>query len=499
MDLTHPTGYFGVSSLTKVLIVAPDIRFDRRFLAFGVVAAVVAFLVPSLFRNAVIAVAIAAVVLAPLPKGTRGVVFSVMVGLATGIASVNLFAVGIFAGPITHEFGWSQPDYWKVIPIGTLVTVVSSLWIGRLFDAHGVRRYALACTALFGLTLVSLYWLTPSLMHIYVVFALIPLIGLGTSSVAYSRVIARWFDRRRGQAFGAALAGIGIGGAVLSAYSQSLINVVGWRGAFVGLGLLSLFVTLPAVYFFLKDSPADVGLGQDGVPLVVEHGVGAGAVSRTIPADIPLIGYTAQESRKLPRFWFMLGAFLLLAVAIGGVMVPLVAILRARGIPPDQAAAVTGALGLALIVGRAFAGFLMDRMFAPYVAAVILIAPIIGVSLLATGADGGTAQLAAVLIGLAAGAELDVIAFLVTRYFGTRGYAENYGWQYSAWTLGSGTAPLITAYVYESQGTHTPVLWFYVVLFAISAVFIARLGGYPKLEVVRDPELPAGAPATARP
>jgi hypothetical protein len=38
------------------------------------------------------------------------------------------------------------------------------------------------------------------------VFALVPLLGAGTSSVAYSRVVARWFDQRRGQAFGAALA-----------------------------------------------------------------------------------------------------------------------------------------------------------------------------------------------------------------------------------------------------------------------------------------------------
>jgi MFS family permease len=403
-----------------------------------------------------------------------------MVGLATGVASINLFAIGIFQGPITAEFGWSQTEYAVVTLIGTIVTVVSSLYIGKLFDRQGVRRWAIIGIILFALALISLYWLTPSLLHFYAVFALIPIIGAGTSSIAYSRVVAAWFDRRRGQAFGAALAGIGIGGAVLSSVSQFLIDAVGWRGAYAGLGILTLLVTLPIVLWKLRDTPSEVGLGLDGrVPSDSQDISSETSVARF--GEPVRLGYTATESRRLPRFWWMFAAFLLLAFAIGGVLIPLVPILRARGIDPAQAAAVQGALGLALIVGRAFAGFLMDRYFAPYVAASILIFPIIGVVLLALDASSTTALVAAVCIGLAAGAELDVIAVLITRYFGNVAYAENYGWQYAAWTFGSGTAVIATNRAFDVLGTHTPVLWVYVVLFAISGFMIARLGRYPEL------------------
>jgi MFS family permease len=422
----------------------------------------------------VIALAIVAAVLAALPQGTRGLVFSTMIGLATGIASVNLFAIGIFQGPITQEFGWSQTQYALVTLVGTVVTVVSSLYIGKWFDRQGVRRWALAGVVLVAASMMSLYWLSDSLLHFYAVFALMPLIGAGTSSIAYSRVIAAWFDRRRGQAFGAALAGIGIGGAVLSAYSQYLIGTVGWRGAYVGLGVLMLVVTLPIIFMKLRDSPADVGLGFDGV--MPDR-------SAATPAVIApsLVGYGAAESRRTKNFWLMFVSFLLLAFGIGGVLIPLVPILRARGIEPEQAAAVQAALGLALIVGRAFAGFLMDRFFAPRVAAVILVFPLIGVSMLALDASGTTALVAAVCIGVAAGAELDVIAVLVTRYFGNRAYGENYGWQYAAWTLGSGTAVIVTNRVFDQLGTHTPVLWVYVAMFLCSALLILRLGAYPDL------------------
>jgi MFS family permease len=453
----------------------PGLHFDRRFLALAALILVAVFIVPPLFRGATIALAIVAVVLAPLPRGTRGVVFAVMIGLATGIASINLFAIGIFQGPITKEFGWSQTQYSLVTLIGTIVTVLSSLYIGRLFDRQGVRKWAIVSIVLFAIAMISLYWLTPSLLHFYLVFALVPIIGAGTSSIAYSRVVARWFDARRGQAFGAALAGIGIGGAVLSSLSQYLIGSFGWRGAYVGLGLLSLVFTLPIVLWKLRDTPQETGLGLDGGPLAQP------AAASGVVAPPALVGWTASETRVQPRFWRMLLAFLLLAFGIGGVMIPLVPILRTHGVTPEQAAVVQGALGLALIVGRAFAGFLMDRIFAPYVAAAILVFPIVGVTLLAFDATGAAAIVAAVCLGLAAGAELDVIAVLITRYFGNRAYAENYGWQYAAWTLGSGTAPILTNYVFDRTGTHTPVLWFYVACFTIAALLVLRLGRYPAL------------------
>ena len=457
-------------------------RFDPRLLAAAIALLGAAFWVPAPLRIPLLAIAIATAVLAPLPLGTRGVVFAVMTGLATGIAAINLFAVGIFQGPLTREFGWSQAQYTLVTPIGTLITVVTSLWIGRLFDRRGVRRLALISIVLLALVLMSLYFLDNNLLHFYAVFAIVPIIGAGTSSIAYSRVIAQWFDRRRGQAFGASLAGIGIGGAVLSLTTQSLINQFGWRLAYVGLAALSLLVTLPIIFWQLKDTPTEMGLGRDGEPLQTPPSVAAQPAKASRAAIVT--GYSAAESRRLPRFWRMLLAFLLMAFAIGGVMLQLVPILIARGIDKNQAAATIGMLGLALIVGRAFAGFLMDRVFAPHVAAAIIVFPLIGVSLLASGAVGWQAQVAAICVGLAAGAELDVIAVLITRYFGTRAYAENYGWQYAAWTLGSGTAPLLTAFVYDRLRTHTPILWVYVGLFALSALLVARLGSYPELNNV---------------
>lgn len=444
------------------------IQFDRRFLIAAAVVLAGAFFVPRAYLFATLAIAIALIVLSPLPRGTRGLVLSTMIGLATGIAALNLFTVPLFEKPLLEEFGWERTEYWAVIPIGTLIVVLSSPIIGQFCDRYGVRRITLPSIVLLALSFGSLYFLTPNVWHLYIVFALIPILGAGTSSVAYSRVITWWFDGRRGQALGTALAGIGIGGAVLSTASQQLIGSFGWRGAYAGLGLLVL-LTLPLMYALLRDSPAEKGLGQDGLPM-----------DRTSVALKPeLIGMTGAEARRTLRFWMMFAGFTILGFGIGGAMLQLVPVLRSSGLSPAQAAEAQQALGIALIMGRAFAGFLMDRIFAPYVAVFFVLFPIAGVLLLANGASGSGGIVAAMMIGLAAGAELDVIAYLVSRYFGSRAYAENYGWQYVAWTIGSGSAPLTVAAVAQHYGSYTPAMLALAVVFAVSCVVIARLGPYP--------------------
>ncbi len=444
---------------------------DPKLAMLGLGLGLAAFFVPPLFRTATLATAMAMLVLAPLPRGTRRLTFAVMIGLATGTTAISSFAISIFQAPVTREFGWTQSEYSLVLTPMSFILVVIAPVVGRLFDRQGVRRFALGSTAFLGFALASLHGFTGSRWYFYLLFALMQLLGAGTSSVAYSRVVARWFRARRGQAFGAALAGIGIGGAVLSALSEVLISRLGWRDAYVGLGLLLLCVTLPVLYFWLHDQPDAVGLAEDGEPLAPQ----------TVTSSSKPTGYSAQESRRQPRFWAMLLSFFILASGIGGVMLQLFPILRSRGIAPEAAAAIQGALGLALILGRSFAGFLMDRLFAPYVAAFILLFPIAGSAMLASGAVGWQATLAALCMGLAAGAEIDVIAYLVTRYFGTRSYAENYGWQYAAWCLGAGTAPVLTALSMDRLGTYTPVLWLYVGAFALAALMILRLGPYPAM------------------
>ena len=90
------------------------------------------------------------------------------------------------------------------------------------------------------------------------------------------------------------------------------------------------------------------------------------------------------------------------------------------------------------------------------------------------------AALAAFLIGFAAGAELDLMAFLAARYFGLAHYAKIYSILYATLAVYSGTAPMVFASVYDATGSYDLGYSIASGLFLVSVVLILLLGRYPK-------------------
>ena len=85
------------------------------------------------------------------------------------------------------------------------------------------------------------------------------------------------------------------------------------------------------------------------------------------------------------------------------------------------------------------------------------------------------------LTGLAAGAEVDVAAFLASRYFGLKYFSRIYAWFYSAYSAGAGLGPLITAQAVERYGGYTEILYAHAGLLMLASLMLARLKPYPKL------------------
>ena len=217
----------------------------------------------------------------------------------------------------------------------------------------------------------------------------------------YAKAISAWFDDRRGLALGIAMTGVGLGAIIVPQIARALIERVGWRGAYVGLGALTLAVAFSAVALTIREPDARVERGQARATLD------------------PRPGVTAREAARSAQFWLMAGVFLLAGVAINGANAHIVPLLTDRGLTPVAATGIFGVMGLSTLVVRPFVGLLLD-----------------GLPLLASG-SGLSPAIGAALLGLALGAEIDLIAFLATRYLGQRAFGEIYGYLFMAFLLGS--------------------------------------------------------------
>ena len=331
------------------------------------------------------------------------------------------------------------------------------------------RRLLLPGIIAFGLAVCSLYFLTASLVHFYATFALIALLGVITLPASYTRVILNWFDRKRGLALGIALSGVGIGAVIMPPAIQYMIANWGWREAYLVIGLAAIVISLPVMAWLLRERPSDMHLEVDGG----RQGAEAGS-----PVASSRAGLSLRESISERTFWLLVIVFLLMGLATIGTAAHLMALLTDRGVPATQAAATISLLGIALIVGRVFCGYLIDRFFAPYVAFVFLGGAAIGLAILAGGAEGPMALVAVALLGLGFGAEFDLMSYLISRYLGLESYGQLYGIIYAVFSVGAGVGPLIMGRVYDVSGSYTMGLYLFTACGVAASLLVLFLGPY---------------------
>jgi MFS family permease len=123
-------------------------------------------------------------------------------------------------------------------------------------------------------------------------------------------------------------------------------------------------------------------------------------------------------------------------------------------------------------------GYLLDRLFAPRVAiGVCLMAAAGCVLFLAQGASAAT--LTAIALGFAVGAELDLLGFLVARYFGLAQFGRVYGWQYAVFVFSSGVGPLWVGAIRDATGNYDLTLTLSSAGLLAACVMFLLLPRYP--------------------
>lgn len=398
------------------------------------------------------------------------------VGLACGLTSVLTGTFSIFLGPLTAEFGWQKSELFVALTLATITVTVASPFIGVLIDRFGAKRMILIGLVLEGAVLASFAMQTASLAALYARYIVMTLVGLGTTHVSFARVISLWFDRQRGLALGVALAGLGVGGMVWPVLSQWAISAYGWRTAYLIVTAVVTAVGFLAIAIVVRESPAVMGLQPDGAA------PRSGTDGAPKPAQVT--GFTLAETQRQAAFWLMISAFFLVGFGTVSLQIHLVPLLVMQKVEPMRAAMALSLFSAALIVGRLAGGMLMDRFFAPRVASAFLAGPIVASVLLALGAGGPDAfvagALAGVLAGLASGAEVNASAYLAGRYFGLKYFSRIYAWYFSAYSIGAGFGPLITAKAVEHYGGYTEILYVLGGLLVCAALLLTSLKPFPK-------------------
>lgn len=400
-----------------------------------------------------------------------------MLAISTGVAPFGFASFGLFMGPLGEEFGWSRAQLSFALTYMLVSSALCMPLVGLLIDRYRVRIVLLPSMLLMGACLITIPLVLRELWQLCLLFALVGSLGAGNNTVSFMPVLSAWFNRRRGLAIGIAVSGIGLGFAYVPALVQLVIDHAGWRAAYVALGALLLGISSPLVYALLKENPAELGLNPDGL----DGPSNLGSSSRDV-------GLSRGAVFRTREFWMLAAIFCVLSFVLYGLLAHLVPMLRDRGMGSGQAAAVASTLGATMFVSRILIGFLVDRYFAPTVATVAFAGSALGVGLFALGAAGEWAYLAAVLIGFSIGAEVDLLAYMSSRYFGLRAFGTTCGVLLAAIVCGSSMGPPAFGLGFEATGSYASILTACVLVNVVVLGLTAALGPYPDWDAAPTPE-----------
>ena len=388
------------------------------------------------------------------------IVFASTSGLMVTAGTLNVFAFAVFLKPVSEDLGIGRSALSFGVVITNLICGIATPFVGGFVDTWGSRNVLIVGIPLFAGTVATFSWLQASPGLLYLPFVLAGVFGAAQSTVPYAKVVSSWFDRQRGLALGIATAGVGLGVAVVPVCAETMISMLGWRMAYVGLAGMVFALAFIPVFLFVRDPGPLEGAAQG------------------LPAQAGLRGMTAGAAALTWQFWALSGGYCLNVIALHGAVVQIVAMLNDEGLSLQAATMTLSLAGLAMIIGRILSGWCLDHFAGPRVALCFQIVPSIGIVLLLSGTSSLVA-LGTLLCGLGMGAHTGLLAFFTSRYFGLSSYGKIYGIMFGVFLIGGGIGPWLSSISYDYWNSYRPAMWVFAAVLVLVAPFLARLGPYP--------------------
>lgn len=380
-------------------------------------------------------------------------------GVMISINAVLLYGFGVLVIPLEQQFGWDRPALQAAISCLYGGAVIGLQLVGWLNLRYGIQRVTLVSLVTMALGYLATTQIGGAIWTLYAAFFLLPIVGMGALAVTWTQLLNFWFLKNRGLALAIGLSGTGITAAVTPAMFAWGVAQWGWQAPFVMLALVNIVIGVPLTLAWFRLPRVDAQAKQHSA------------------AHASLSGMSFQAALRSPKYWVCNIALCLVVSAVMGVVTSAVPMLRDRGLSLAAASAVFAWFGIALLLGRLLVGYLLDRLWPPMVAAVSLALPAIGsLIFLSDSSDMLLLSLAAALAGLGAGAEFDIAAFLMARYFGLKDYARVFGLHQGLITVASAAAPLVFGAMFKASGSYASMYTYCALSTVTGALLLLTLG-----------------------
>lgn len=379
------------------------------------------------------------------------IVLACAIANGTGV-SLMFYTFSMFLVPMSAELGMTRGEAGRVQAM-VVAGALGAPLIGWLTDRLGFRTVFVLCSLVLvavgvaqGTVIDNAWWLGASV-------AVAAFVSPGSSSVTLTRAVNAHFRRSRGLALGLVGIGVSITAILVPPVLHTIIDTHGWRAGFLTLAGIGLFIGLPLPLLLMPRAAATARV-RGGLRFSI--------------TDLAFL--------RMRDFWLLVGAASLINVAIGGAISQMAPMIEAEGVSAAAAALAISAFAAGQFIGKLGGGWLLDKFEPRRLSATMIMVPATGFAMLLLG--GGQvwlAILAAGLIGIVQGADVDIFAYLIARRFGLERYGAIFGSLHALGWIGTVLGILLFSSSFDRLGGYAPVQGLSLALLAIGAVLLLLL------------------------
>ena len=392
-------------------------------------------------------------------------------------ASLTMFASGpgqshtfsVFLLPISEDLGISRTSVSSAYAFATLVAAFGLPHIGRLVDRHGVRKVLIGVGAAFGTAAVA-FGAVSGFVLLTVGFAALRFFGQGSLMLCAGNLVSQWFDRKRGLALSLTMLGFSVSVAVHPPLAQWLTDTVGWRTAWVVMGLGTWAILLPVVLLLVFDRPEALGLRPDGRAATAQRDTSAGEEAEP---DRAVAGLTLPEARRTGAFWIILASNCSLSALVTAMFFHQVSVFEAQGLDAAIAASMFSISAAIMVVTTPLVGMLLDRFPTKPLYACALLSMSAALVAMSFVVDLSSAIAYGVVFGLANAAMHAHFTFVWPRFFGRRHLGSIQGVAQMGAVIGASVGPIPLGLGYDYLGGYGSTLLALAAIPVMCAVAVA--------------------------
>ena len=411
---------------------------------------------------------------ASLFSAVNGQAFSGWMILA--VASLIMFGtgpgqshlIGLFFDPISQELGLSRTSIAIAYGSATLVAALLLPQMGKLVDRHGPANMLSVIAFGLGAFAILISFATGWIV-LAIAFAGLRFLGQGSLMLSCSNMTAQWFDKKRGFALGLMGLGFPVSIALHPPITQWLIDTVGWREAWIWLGLWTWVMLIPPILLFLYSRPSDVGLRPDG-----EANLDGAAAA-------PLVGYTKAQAIRMPAFYLLVMGAASMSMLVTSLHVEYTGILKMHGLEAQTAATMFTISGISAAILMPIVGRLLDLLptkWMYFAGLCVQAASLLSITMV----DGlPSAVVFAMIFGLNNAVTMTFIGYMWPRYFGRKHLGSIQGTGQMIVIFGASLGPLPLGWALDTWGEYDTMLQILAVIPLAIAVLVAVLMPHPKL------------------